>query len=215
MERSSRERERASHVIASTSPRPDVWTDEELTVGTGARDHVCPSEALATVLTIPREMGTIGVTYEVADGRDIANEGETKCMIAEEGAESAGIFDFPVCDVSKALLRVGKMVKDGKRVVFDSEQDGGAKIVDKTTGKKRRLVSDGNLWKLKAWVKKARLARLCSPSQKGCPIECHHRHSRTLGRVLAGGRPATHKFVEQIRKSTQQKNLHSRLYQRR
>ena len=76
------------------------------------------------------------------------------CEIATEDCPEIGNLTMQVCDVHKPLLSIGKMVRAGRKVVFESEDSGGSYIQNKETGHKMALTPDGTLWKLKAWVRK-------------------------------------------------------------
>ena len=95
-----------------------------------------------------------GVSYEVANGDEIPNLGEKRCIITTDEASEAIPLTMQVCDVHTSLLSIGKMVKAGKKVIFNSESDGGSYIECKTNGEKLFLKPDGNLWTLKAFVRK-------------------------------------------------------------
>ena len=54
-----------------------------------------------------------------------------------------------VCDVSKPLLSVHRLVQAGSTVVFNSQ---GAYIQDDTTQERMYLVESGGMYMLKLWV---------------------------------------------------------------
>ena len=56
-----------------------------------------------------------------------------------------------VCDVSKALLCVSKVVNAGNKVVFEKT---GSYIEDLKTGENIYLKEDGTMYMLKVWAKK-------------------------------------------------------------
>ena len=62
----------------------------------------------------------------------------------------AGEVTAQVCDVSKALLSVKRVVAAGNRVVFEPEQ---AYIEDVATGKRLQMQNNGGMYTLKMWVK--------------------------------------------------------------
>ena len=86
-----------------------------------------------------------GVSYEVANGDEIPNLGEKRCIITTEEASEARPLTMQVCDVHKSLLSIDKIIKAGKRVVFDAETNGGPFIRCRTTGEKLKLNPDCNL----------------------------------------------------------------------
>ena len=109
------------------------------------------------------------VTYEVANGEEIANLGEKQAILATEKSSVALPITIQVCDVHKSLLSVGKIVNAGKRVVFDAEASGGSYIEDKATQEKLPLKKQGNLWTLSAWVREApRAQQWIDESRSAC-----------------------------------------------
>ena len=69
--------------------------------------------------------------------------------VSDEGV-ARGIT-VQVCEVSKPLLSVSKLVKAGNRVVFE---ESGSCIEDIKTGEVMKLHSDGGMYMLKLWVKR-------------------------------------------------------------
>ena len=60
---------------------------------------------------------------------------------------------FQVCPVNKALGSVSKIVHNGSRVVFDSDDWGGSYIQNKRTGRKIWLREQDGLYMLDVQVK--------------------------------------------------------------
>ena len=133
----------------SAASEPNRWDEHTFTLDSGACDRVC-SNARLGVSTVPGDKSIKGVSYEVANGEEIANLGEKQCVIALEDVKEAIPLTLQVCDVHKSLLSIGKIVKAWKKVVCDSQTDGGAHTECKDMGEKMPLTHDGNLWALKA-----------------------------------------------------------------
>ena len=125
----------------------DEWEEMDVAVDSGSTENVVGSEMLRSVATVPG--GKKGVQYEVANGVLVENEGEKKVFIeTEEGAKKA--LTFQVTDVSKPLLSVRKVIRNGHRVVF---QEGDSYIEDLRTGDKMTLKDKGGMFVLKMWAK--------------------------------------------------------------
>ena len=108
------------------------WEVIDMAVDSGATDSVLNEDMLCSVETKPGPASRRGVKYEVANGEEIPNLGEKRfAAVSEEGTRRNLIVQ--VCDVSKALLSVRKMVAAGNRVVFDGD---GSYVEDKVTKEK-------------------------------------------------------------------------------
>ena len=117
----------------------------------GASETVVSDEMLPTVATEEGDAARRGVEYEVANGVCIPNLGEKKFIAATETGMLRRM-KAQVCDVSKPLLSVKRILQAGNRVVFDPE---GSYIEDKETGEISNLKEDGGMFILKLWVKKS------------------------------------------------------------
>ena len=87
--------------------------------------------------------------YEVANGIRIPNQGQ-KEFKAETSDGTQKILTAQVCEVSKALLSVKKVVAAGNQVVFSPEQ---AYIENINTGRKLNMQNNGGIYTLKMWVR--------------------------------------------------------------
>ena len=87
--------------------------------------------------------------YEVANGVRIPNLGQ-KEFRAETADGTQKILTAQVCEVSKALLSVKKVVAAGNKVVFEPER---AYIENVATGKKMMMQTNGGMYTLQMWVK--------------------------------------------------------------
>ena len=91
-----------------------------------------------------------GLMYEVADGKEIPNLGERRCLMMTENSMMAKRIAFQCADVHKALLSVGKLVDHGYECILG--KDGGV-LRDVDTGDTIPLHRRENLYVMKAWVK--------------------------------------------------------------
>ena len=75
-------------------------------------------------------------------------------LLSPDGKVSKNML-FQVCDVTKALGSVSKMVARGNRVVFDSDDCGGSYIENKQDKSRLPLRDRGGVFVLDMWVKPA------------------------------------------------------------
>ena len=88
--------------------------------------------------------------YEVANGVRIPNLGEKKFLgVSEEGTTRT--ITAQVCEVTKPLLSVKKVMAAGNRVVFDAD---GSYIEDKQTQEKMWLKEENGMFLLRMWAKR-------------------------------------------------------------
>ena len=87
--------------------------------------------------------------YEVANGQRIPNLGEKLFVGASHEEGRLCQIKAQVCDVSKPLMSVSRLVKAGHSVVFGPEA---AYIQDGTTGERMSLQESGGMFTLKMWV---------------------------------------------------------------
>ena len=126
------------------------YEEVELAVDSGATETVIPEDTLLHVELKEGEAYKRGVTYEVANGIRIGNQGERQFIgIIEEGITRS--LTAQVCEVNQGLLSVKKLIRAGNRVVFDEEH--GSYIEDKQTGEKIWLEDRGGMFIMKMWVK--------------------------------------------------------------
>lgn len=91
----------------------DGWEQVLFAVDSGASETVIPPDALGSINITPGDASKRGVMYEVANGDRIPNLGEkvfTGCTNAEGIARQ---IRAQVCEVSKPLLSVAKLVRAG------------------------------------------------------------------------------------------------------
>ena len=131
--------------------REGEYEEIELAVDSGATETVVSEDMLQSIRTQEGVASRRGVKYEVANGVRIDNEGEKKMVVTTEKGVMRNIT-AQVCDVSKPLRGVAKMMRAGHRVVFDEE---GSYIEDKTTKETMWLESKNGMFMLKVWAKQA------------------------------------------------------------
>ena len=123
------------------------WEEIEFTVDSGASETVISEEMLQSVETKESPASRRGVEYEVANGVRIPNLGQ-KEFKAQTSDGTQKILTAQVCEVSKALLSVKKVVAAGNRVIFSPEQ---AYIENISTGKRLNMQNNGGMYTLKMW----------------------------------------------------------------
>ena len=87
--------------------------------------------------------------YEVANGQRIPNLGEKLSVGASHEEGHLRQIKAQVCDVSKPLMSVSRLVKAGNTVVFAPTE---SYIEDGHTGDRLRLEENGGMFSLKMWV---------------------------------------------------------------
>ena len=90
--------------------------------------------------------------YEVANGHNIMNEGEKRCIMMTSGSATPKGIVFQVSNIHKRLMSVGAMAGAGFECVLGKQ---GGLMRDVDTGECIPLTRKGNLYMLKAWVKAA------------------------------------------------------------
>jgi hypothetical protein len=94
--------------------------------------------------------------YEVADGNEIPNLGERRCLMWTETAAEARKINLQVADVHKALLSLSRCADMGFESRFGRRA--GA-LIDEESGEVIPLQRKGNLYVLKCWLKAAPFGR--------------------------------------------------------
>ena len=128
------------------------WELVEAAIDSGATENVMAERALKGIKTIEGESSRRGVAYEVANGVRIPNLGEKKLEGLTDHEGLRRMLTAQVCDVTKPLLSVSRMVACGHRVVFDT---GASYIEDKTSGERIWLNESNGMFMLKLWVPSA------------------------------------------------------------
>ena len=132
------------------------WVEVELTADTGACDTVMPRAMAAHIPIQPSLQSLNSMKYEVADGNEIPNLGERRCVMWTENAVEARKINLQVADVHKALLSLSRCADMGFESRFG--RSAGA-LIDEETGEVVPLLRKGNLYVLKCWLKAAPFGR--------------------------------------------------------
>ena len=145
-------------MLCSTGPsgESEEWIEVELTADTGACDTVMP-RAMASHIPIQASLQSLkAMMYEVADGNEIPNLGERRCLMWTEHASEARKINLQVADVHKALLSLSRCADMGFESRFGRRA--GA-LIDEESGEVIPLQRKGNLYVLKCWLKAAPFGR--------------------------------------------------------
>ena len=114
----------------------------EFILDSGATATVIPPSVGKAYEIQPGDASRAGVTYEVANGEEIPNLGETLMPVVTAEGTWRGMR-AQVADVTKALQSVRMLVKAGHMVVFGDGDDGdGNYIVNKITGEVTSVKDD-------------------------------------------------------------------------
>jgi len=127
------------------------WQTLQVTVDSGACDHVVPPQAVHPEEIRITEAVRQGVTYTAANGSIIPNLGEVRVAgITEEDTHLN--LTFQVAGVKKPLGSVRKMCAAGNRVVFEdiSEAEGGY-VENKATGARIPIKKEGGTYGVSIW----------------------------------------------------------------
>ena len=145
-------------MLSSTGPSNDGtdWIEVELTADTGACDTVMPRSMAQHIPIQPSLQSIKSMMYEVADGNEIPNLGERRCVMWTESATEARKINLQVADVHKALLSLSRCADMGFESRFGRRA--GA-LIDEESGEVIPLQRKGNLYVLKCWLKAAPFGR--------------------------------------------------------
>ena len=144
------------NVMATVEPQnvmgctttPD-WEVVEFAVDSGASETVVSEAMVASVATKPSLASSRGVSYEVANGEVIPNLGEKDILGYTDQEGFAKVIKAQVCDVSKPLLSVHRLVQAGHTVVFSPE---GAYVQNQAQDQVMWLNEKGGMYTMKIWV---------------------------------------------------------------
>ena len=141
---------------AATASGDDDWIEIELTADTGACDTVMPRGMAQHIPIQPSAQSLSSMMYEVADGNEIPNLGERRCVMWTEGSQDARKINLQVADVHKPLLSLSRCADMGFESRFGRRA--GA-LIDEESGEVIPLERKGNLYILKCWLKAAPFGR--------------------------------------------------------
>ena len=137
---------------AAANPEEDEWFEVEITADTGACDSVMPKEMAKHIPIQPSVQSIQSMMYEIADGTEIPNLGERRCLMWTEGASESRKINLQVADVHKALLSLSRCADMGFESRFG--RVAGA-LIDSENGDVIPLQRKGNLYVLKCWLRRA------------------------------------------------------------
>ena len=142
--------------LSPMSPGNEGWEEIEMTADSGACDTVMPRKMCSFIPIVPSMQSMREMEYEVANGANIPNLGERRCMMWTEGASAPRGIAMQVADVHKPLLSLSRCADLGYESRFGKLA--GA-LIDNTSGEVIPLVRKGNLYVFKAWVRAATFGR--------------------------------------------------------
>ena len=125
------------------------WEVIDLAVDSGASETVIPANLVQSVGLTPSDASKRGVQYEVANGERIPNLGEKAFTGYTDKEGYCRGIRAQVCDVSKPLLSVSRLVKAGNAVVFAPT---GSFVEDGHTGERIMLEEQGGMYNMRLWV---------------------------------------------------------------
>ena len=140
----------------STKP---PWSDWEykrtrerinIIVDSGASTCILPKSIAKDHPVYPR---TTDRTYTAATKEEVCPDGMRYLTVgvAVDGADYKS--EWEVADVHRPLYAVSKLLKKRKRVIFDSEEDGGSWIFDKTDDRWMKLYEADGVYVLPVLIK--------------------------------------------------------------
>ena len=131
----------------------DGWMELEVTVDSGACDTVMPISSCDFKI-LPSYASTHGMEYEVANGAEIPNLGERKCLIRTPGNRKERRITFQVADVHKPLLSVTRAADAGFDCLLT---DTGGHLIPRGDWNNQDtwipITRKGNLYTMRCWVK--------------------------------------------------------------
>ena len=129
----------------------DDWAElpTPLVIDSGAAESVLPVDWCQNYAIKESAGQRAGVTYTAADGNALYNKGEKTLLLSSLDGSDWRKMTFQCTDVNKALGSVSQIVRNGSKVVFDSE---GSYILDKPSGAKLWLEERNGVFVLPAYV---------------------------------------------------------------
>ena len=145
-------------MLSSASPgtEEEEWIEIEFTADTGACDTVMPRAMCERIPIQPSLQSLRGMKYEVADGKEIPNLGERRCLMWTDDAIQARHINMQVADVHKPLLSLSRCADMGFESRFGRTM---GYLIDEQTGEVVPLARKGNLYVLRCWVRAAPFGR--------------------------------------------------------
>ena len=116
--------ERGSGEICEMAQSDWVPLPKPLVVDSGAGETVMPADWLPAHPTNESAGSKKNEYYTTADGSKVYNEGQKNVIISTLDGSQERAMTFQVAQVHKALGSVSQMVRNGNRVVFDTDEYG-------------------------------------------------------------------------------------------
>ena len=131
-----------------------VTLPKPLVVDSGAGETVIPAEWLQSHPTKESAGSRSGEYYTTADGSKVYNEGQKEVVISSMDGAQCRSMTFQVAQVHKALGSVSQMVRNGNRLVFDTDANGRdiSYIVNKATNEKLYMRQENGVYVLDVLV---------------------------------------------------------------
>ena len=136
--------------VSSTTHIDEEWEWINVTVDSGAVDHVVDEECAKQFGRRETEMSRRKGYYTAANDTKIYNEGEREIRGFTAEGKKAGMT-FQVCAVNGPLGAVRKMCREGNRVIFDED---GSYIEHKESGTRTKINDVGESYVLRLRVPK-------------------------------------------------------------
>ena len=137
--------------VSSLDSEPRV----DLTIDSGAAEHVVGPGQFPHVKIYPSPAGADGMTYVMANGSKTMNQGEQRVKAVTDVGHTCS-FRAQVTNVKRPLMSVSRICDGGHRVVFESD---GGYIQNKSSGVKIPLRRDRNVYRLSVTVPRSGFAR--------------------------------------------------------
>ena len=124
-----------------------------MTVDSGACDTVMPLSSCTAISVAEFPQSKSGMSYEVANGADIPNLGERRCLMLTPGCHTPKRITFQVADVHKPLLSVTRAADAGFDCLLGKK---GGWLIPQDWGESVPITRRGNLYFMTCWVKSDR-----------------------------------------------------------
>ena len=119
-----------------------------ITVDSGAAESVIPVDE---VQNYKRHRLEKDEWFQTASGEPIRNEGEQRIPIMLSSGQLRGMT-FQVCDVTKPLASVKRMMDAGHAVVFAPEEVGGSFVMNLESGEDETLIEEDGNYYMDVWI---------------------------------------------------------------
>ena len=129
---------------------PEQWEKVTILVDSGATENVANPASMKGYQVLKNSASESGLTYTTATGKEIPNLGEKVVVVATTEGSTRSI-KFQMCDVTKCLASVSRIVEAGHRVILDTPE-AGSYIENRKSGERTYLLQERGLYLLDAWV---------------------------------------------------------------